>query len=151
LTKEHHRLLVLWAADCAERLLPEYERQHHRDSRLRQAIVTGRAWARGEVLTGAAMKAAVACHAAAREATDSTANAIARAVGHAVATAHFADHCLGVAIYALKAFDDDAAQAELRWQISHLPEPVCDLVCSAIARKLPQVAFLFQPQTSLHL
>ncbi len=136
LSLEHHRLLALWAADCAERLVPWFEKHHPDDDRLRQAIATGRAWACGEVRTGAAMRAALACHAAAREATDATAIAVARATGHAVATAHAADHCLGVAVYTLKAFPPDLADAECRWQTSHLPTPVRDLVVSALANKL---------------
>ncbi len=138
LSKAHHPRLAAWAADCAERLLPWFEKHHPHDFRLRQAIATARAWALGEVQTGAAMKAALACHAAAREATNPAAVAIARATGHAVATAHAADHCLGVMIYTLKAFDTEAAHAECQWQLKHLPPPLRELVLSGLARKLPK-------------
>lgn len=60
-----------------------------------------RAWARGEVKTGVARRAAVAAHVPAREATDEA--AVARAAGHAVETARAADHSLGPVIYGAKA------------------------------------------------
>src|SRR5688500_4191886 len=86
-----HRLLAAWAAGCAEHLLPLFE-AHSSDERPRRAVETGRAWSRGEVPVGAAQKAAVGAHAAARAVTDPAAVAAARAAGHAVATAHAADH-----------------------------------------------------------
>src|SRR5690348_4878769 len=89
----HHRLLAVWAADCAERVLPLFE-ESSPDDRPRRAVEMARAWARGEVPVGAAQKAAVAAHAAARGAARAAATAAARAAGHAVATAHMADHSL---------------------------------------------------------
>lgn len=137
LSKTHHQSLATWAADCAEHLLPWFERHHPQYTRLRQAIATGRAWARAEVKTGAAMRAALSCHAAAREASDPIAIACARAAGHAVATAHAADHCLGVVIYTLKAFDSETAHAECQWQLQRLPLPLRDHVLAGLERKLP--------------
>lgn len=52
-----HHLLAAWAADCAERVLSLFE-EHSPDDRPRRAIA--RAWARGEVPVGDAMKAALA-------------------------------------------------------------------------------------------
>ncbi|MCX6928819.1 MAG: hypothetical protein NT154_37245, partial [Verrucomicrobia bacterium] len=100
---ERHRQLALWAAACAEHVLPLFARRHPLDDRPQRAIATARAWAGREVSVGAARKAACAAHAAAREATDVAAREAARAAGHAVATAHMADHALGPAWYALRA------------------------------------------------
>ena len=131
-----HRLLAAWAADCAEHVLPLFETCSS-DDRPRRAIEIGRAWVRGEVPTGAAQKAAVAAHAAAREVTDKAAIAVARAAGHAVATAHFADHCLGLPLYALKAVGaaGQSVDAEQAWQVERLPEEVRELVISALERR----------------
>ena len=48
---------------------------------------------------------AVGAHAAAREVEIKSASAAARAAGHAVATAHMADHSLGASLYALRAVE----------------------------------------------
>ena len=136
LTLTEHRLLAAWAADCAEHLLPLFER-HCSDSRPRLAIEVGRAWVRGELKTGVAQRATVAAHAAAREATDMAAVAVARAAGHAVATAHFADHSLGPVIYGAKAVEaaGGSANDEHAWQLTRLPDEVRALVISALERR----------------
>ena len=79
---EHHRLLAGWAADCAEDVLPLFERACPDDARPRLAIKAARAWSRGEIAVGAAREAAFAAHAAARGTTDAAARAAARAAGH---------------------------------------------------------------------
>ncbi len=130
-----HRLLAAWAADCAQRVLPLFERARPDDGRPRRAIAQARAWARGEISVAAARAAASAAHAAARDA-DGPARDAARAAGHAVATAHMADHELGAAAYALKAIRASAADAdreeavrrERRWQRRRLPHEIRDLV-----------------------
>ena len=81
----------------------------------------------------ASRDAAFAAHAAARDATG-TAREAARSVGHAVATAHMADHQLGVAFYALRAVDlakpadPVAIERERQWQIDRLPDDIKTLV-----------------------
>ena len=131
-----HRLLAGWAAECAAHLLKGLPFGVE-DGRLVDAIEVGRAWARGEVPTGAAMKAAVACHAAAREVANTAAVAAARAVGHAVATAHMADHCLGVVLYGRKAIELSGGvfEVEREWQVERLPEAVRELVVSALIER----------------
>ena len=117
-----HRLLAAWAADCAERLLPLFE-ECSPDDRPRRAVQTARAWARGEASVGDCMKAAVGAHAAARSVTSKSATAAARAAGHAVATAHPADHSLGPVIYGLQATEaaGGSTDAERAWQLERPP------------------------------
>ena len=153
LSADHHRLLAQWAADCAEHVLILYETECH-DHRPRNAIEAARAWAAGNVRVGVAQKAAVAAHAAAREANNPAAIAAARSAGHAVATAHFAEHSFGAVIYALKAVlaVDRPIQEETAWQISRIPEPVRDLVISGLKQRLPKaisisIAITGKPQT----
>ena len=138
---QKHRLLASWAADCAERVLPLVD-ECRSDDRPRQAVETARAWARGEVPVGAAQKAAVAAHAAAREVTSKAAIAAARAAGHAVATAHMADHSLGGAFYALKAIEAKGAspEPERAWQLEQIPEEVRELVLSALETRFASTA-----------
>jgi hypothetical protein len=97
LTLEHHQLLIQWAHDCAEHLLPLFGAMV--DEHLPHALEVATAWGRGEASVGEAQKAAVAAHRVARETLDPAGVAVARAVGHAVATAHMADHALGAVWY----------------------------------------------------
>ena len=131
-----HRLLATWAADCAEHLLPLFEACSF-DDRPHRAVQTARAWVRGEASVGDCMKAAVNAHAAARGVIGESATAAARAAGHAVATAHAADHSLGAVIYGLKAIKaaGDSTDAELAWQLEQLPHEVRELVVSALQKR----------------
>lgn len=129
---ERHRMLVGWAAECAEHVLRLFE-QNNRDDRPKHAIQMARAWAKGDVSVGIAQRAAWAAHAAAREAEGMHATEAARAAGHAAAAAHMADHSLGGAIYALRAVEKigGSIESERDWQIKRLPKEVRDLVLSA--------------------
>lgn len=130
LDAQDHRALALWAADCAEHVLPHFEERHGEDDRPRNAIEAGRAWARGELTVGQARAAAFAAHAAARTTDHEAARAAARAAGHAAATAHVADHARHAVAYAVAAAAAavssteaaPAAAAERDWQGRRLPE-----------------------------
>ena len=102
-SKKDHRSLALSAADCAERVLPFFEKECLGDGRPRKAIEAARAWARGEIKISEARAAAFAAHAAARDTNHSAARAAARAAGHAAATAHVAGHAQHAANYAAAA------------------------------------------------
>ncbi len=137
LTESDHRLLVKWAAICAQRALPLFEAEVPDDSRPAEAIAVALDWSRGEATVGQARTASVAAHAAARE-TNGAARFAARACGHAVATAHMADHELGAAYYsllALQAKGPNRVRAELDWQLENLPNAVHDLVRSDMVRR----------------
>lgn len=130
LDKGDQRSLALWAADCAEHVLPHFEKKYPGDDRPRKAIEAARAWTRGEIRVGEARAAAVAAHAAARDADEGAARAAARATGHAAGTAHMAAHARHAAAYAVTAATNAAvstaaaaATAEEReWQFRRLPE-----------------------------
>jgi len=124
LDEQDHKALALWAADCAERVLPYFEDKYPKDDRPRKAIEAGRAWARA---------AAFAAHAAARAATDASARSAARAAGHAAATAHVAAHARHAAAYAVTAAVDAGVTAatERDWQYRRLPEHLRPVVFPA--------------------
>ncbi|MDF2093602.1 hypothetical protein P0Y31_14710 [Knoellia sp. 3-2P3] len=119
--------LARWAADCAEHVLPVFERACPGDDRPRRAVRAARAWAAGEIRTGEAAAAALAAHAAARRAEGPAARAAARAAGHAAATAHATRHASHAATYAATAAslagvaDPAASAAERRWQHARVP------------------------------
>lgn len=133
LTDEDHRLLALWAADCAEHVLPLFEAERPEDLRPREAIAAARAWAAGEMpmmraraAGGHAMGAARPLRGAARFA--------AYAAGQAACVGHVAEHDLGAAAYAVRAVrsahgeDPGAGRAERDWQRARLPEAIRALV-----------------------
>ncbi len=139
LDKQYHIFLARWAADCAEGVLYLFTRSSS-DDRPARALEIARAWANGEIKTGAAMKASLAAHAAARETTNKSAIAAARAAGQAVATAHFADHSMGALLYALKALEaagyesDSVLQSQLMKLPAHLVEPVTSGVIARLTK-----------------
>ena len=131
-----HRLLALWAADCAEHVLPLFEQARPMDDRPQRAIDLGRAWARGEIPWAEARTAAGHANAAARDLRGAARHA-AYAAGQAAAVGHVAAHELGAAAYAIRAAraaapqEETAAEAgrlECRWQRSRLPDAIRDLV-----------------------
>ncbi len=135
LEDQDHQRLAIWAADCAEHVLPHFEQARPLDKRPRLAIDLGRAWARGEVTWAEARTAAGHANAAARDLRGAARHA-AYAAGQAAAVGHVAAHELGAAAYAIRAVraaarDDEAevaGRAECRWQRDRLPDEIRDLV-----------------------
>ncbi len=130
-----HRLLAVWAADCAQHVLHFFEQAQPDDDRPRRAIEQAHAWVRGEIpmmqaraAGGHAMGAARALRGAARE--------TAYAAGQAAAVAHVAAHELGAAAYAIRAARaaaadgerDEAGRLECQWQRAQLPMEIRELV-----------------------
>lgn len=130
-----HHLLALWAADCAEHVLPFFEEVRPDDERPRRAIELARAWTRGEVSMTEARNSAGHANAAARD-LKGAARYAAYAAGQAAAVAHVAAHELGAAAYAIKAAQAAAPQGEgeaaghreCQWQRQQLPEAIRGLV-----------------------
>ena len=135
LKKEQHYQLMIWACACAQHVL--YLFGEKKDDRLKNALDVAKEWKQGNGSVGDARKASVGAHAVARDSSNLTAIAVARSVGHAVATAHMADHSLGAAWYALKAVKNagKSIDAERNWQNEQLPSEIKDLVLAARKRR----------------
>jgi len=135
LQDDHHRLLAMWAADCAEHVLRQFEQARPKDDRPRRAIDLGRAWARGEIPWREARTAAGHANASARDLRGAARHA-AYAAGQAAAVGHVAAHELGAAAYAIRATwaaatEDhrvEAGRLECRWQRAQLPDEIRELV-----------------------
>lgn len=133
LTDEHHQLLALWAAECAEHVLPLFAAVAPDDPRPAEAVAAARAWARGEMPMMAARALGGHAMGAARPLTGA-ARFAAYAAGQAACVGHVAEHDLGAAAYAIKAVaaarpdDSDAGRIEREWQRERLPDPVRALV-----------------------
>lgn len=130
-----HRLLAVWAADCAQHVLHLFEQVQPDDDRPRKAIEMTHAWVRGEIpmmqaraAGGHAMGAARVIKGPAREA--------AFAAGQAAVVTHVAAHELGAAAYAIRAVRaaalaqarDAAGRRECAWQRAQLPNAIRELV-----------------------
>jgi hypothetical protein len=130
--KTEHKTLARWAIDCAERVMPYFEKAHPDDPRPRKALETLQTWIdTGEFKMAVIRKASLDSHAAARDVgADNAARSAARAAGQAVATAHVYTHSPGAAIYAQQAIHrassdseaDAAVEKEREWQYQRLLE-----------------------------
>ncbi|MCX6773648.1 MAG: hypothetical protein NTY68_01465 [Candidatus Micrarchaeota archaeon] len=125
--KTDHRALGIWAADCAERVLPYFEKRYLKDNRPRKAIEALRKWIKDGIFSMKEIRgASLSAHAAAREVKDDdSARSAARSAGQAVATAHVPAHSIGAAVYAVTAVRDatgsiDETIKERDWQYQHL-------------------------------
>jgi hypothetical protein len=138
LTKDNHQKLIRWSRECSEHVLSLINEDI--DKRLIYALHIAREWENENVKPGEAMKASSGAHAVARESSSPAVIAVARSVGHAVATAHMADHSPGGALYALKAvrFAGKSIEEELDWQtkqLQQLPSDIVELVLATMMKK----------------
>jgi hypothetical protein len=115
LSRLDQRTSAIWALDCASHVLPYFSKKYPRDNRPQEATRAGRAWVRGQMKVSEVRKAALAAHAAARDAKDGAAIAAARSAGQAASTAHVAGHAIHAAAYAIKAAGRKADK-EQAWQ-----------------------------------
>lgn len=152
LQDDDHRLLGIWAADCAEHVLPLFTAERPDDGRPRRAIGLARAWARGEIPWSEARTAAGHANAAARDLRGAARHA-AYAAGQAAAVGHVAAHELGAAAYAIRAAmatapddeRDDARRRERDWQRAQLPGAIRDLVLDDQRLRNELCWFVFDP------
>ncbi len=124
LDSQDHKALAIWAADCAEHVLPYFEKEYPKDDRPQKAIEACRTWARTGVFKMADVRnAALAAHAAAREVEeDNAARFAARAAGQALGTAHVPGHAIHAAEYAVKSAEAAGITNEREWQYRKLPK-----------------------------
>ena len=124
--EKEHKLLAIWAADCAEHVLLHFEKNNPGDHRPRKAIQAARRWVRGELKMREARKFAFAAHDASHDVNNPQAKAAARAAGHAAATAHVPGHAKYAASYAIKASMNTTIERD--WQLRCLPEHLKSMI-----------------------
>jgi Imm-5 like putative immunity protein len=142
-----HRTLGLWAAECAERLLPYFETKYGEDTRPRDAIKTLREWVKtGEFHMSAIRAAALPAHVAAKtvDKSDKAANFAAHAAGQAVGTAHVPTHSIGVVLYSIQLVASlhptevkRSVAQEREWQDQHLPQNLQNWVNAWVEKTIP--------------
>lgn len=138
LSDEDHHLLAIWAAQCAQHVLPYFEEIRPDDERPRRAIESTHAWVNGKITMKQARFAAGASQDAAREVKEvsEAAKLAALSAGQAAVVAHVAAHELGAAAYAIRAVMAASPEGkkeifrrqECHWQRDRLPERIRDLV-----------------------
>ncbi|KJL48179.1 hypothetical protein RS84_01810 [Microbacterium hydrocarbonoxydans] len=130
LSEDDRRLVALWAADCAERVLALFEAEAPDDDRARDGIRRARAFGRGELDTAGEIGRRFEAGRAAQSATTPAAVAAARSAGQASGVAHMGAHALGAAAYAAKAASlaaadhDTARRTEVLWQLQQMTHEV---------------------------
>lgn len=126
LSETDRRLVALWAADCAERVLPLFVAEAPGDDRARDGVDRARAFGRGELDTAEEIRQRFVAGRAAQSVKAPAAVAAARSAGQASGVAHMGAHALGAAAYAAKAAalvatDEEAGRRdEVRWQLDHM-------------------------------
>jgi len=135
LTKEEHKLLILWSCKCVEHVLPLYGEKIPNE--ITNALQTAKLWAKEQASVGNARNCAFALLKLARTLKDDTQIYIVRAAQHCVSTAHMADHSSGAAEYALKALlsAGKPIDQERKYQDKILPKDIKELVLTSRANK----------------
>lgn len=120
------RLVALWAADSAERVLPLFEAEAPDDGRARDGIERTRGYGRGEIDAAGQVRRRFDAGRAAQSVKSSAAVAAARAAGQASGVARMGAHALGAPVFAARAASLNAAghgsarHDEVRWQLEHM-------------------------------
>ena len=125
--KPDQKVLALWAAECAEHVLPYFEAKYPEDHRPRKAILVLRDWIRTGVFSMKVVReAALGAHAAAKGMKEQDVVFAAHAAGQAVGSAHFTTHALVSSVYGIRAVIahsgnvDDGLVKERDWQLKCL-------------------------------
>jgi len=135
LKKEQQKQLVKWAIDCVNHLLPLLD--NNVNEKIINAINTGNNWIIENAKTEDAIKSAREILKYVNTLDNELEIAITRAAGHAVATAHMADHSMGPVYYGTKAIKiiGGSIEKEVKWQIKNIPNGLEELVLEGLRNK----------------
>jgi hypothetical protein len=127
--------LMKWALECVNHLLPLLNGSIN--DKITNAITAGNNWITGKATTGDAIKSAREILKYVRTLDNELEIAITRAAGHAVATAHMADHSMGPVKYSLVAIKivGGSIEKEVKWQIENIPNELKGLVLEGLINK----------------
>jgi len=132
---EQQRLLMKWSMNCVNHLLPLLN--NNINEYIIKAMDIGNNWIIGKVKTGSAIKISREILKYVKTLDNELEILITRAAGHAVATAHMADHSMGPVYYGLKAIkiSGGSIDNELKWQIEEIPEELEELIINGLKNK----------------
>jgi hypothetical protein len=128
LNKERQKQLMKWAINCVNHLLPLLN--SNINEKIMDAINIGNNWIIEKAKTIDAINKSREIINYVKTLNNEPEIAITRAAGHAVATAHMADHSMGAVYYGLKAIKitGGSIESEINWQIKHIPNEIKELV-----------------------
>ncbi len=118
---QNHRVMVMWALDCAQLTLQQFEARYPDEPRPRTCLELSEAWARGQIKMPAAKRAILDAHAVAKTINHQEYGALCHAIGHAGATVHTETHALGLPFYELTAL-------VLKYGKDDFPQPVSEKI-----------------------
>ncbi|WP_156759762.1 putative immunity protein [Microbacterium karelineae] len=130
LSETERRVVALWAAECAERVLHLFEVEAPDDDRPRDAIARTRAFSAGDLDAAGEIRRRFVAGRAAHAVSSPGAVAAARAAAQAAGVAHMGAHALGAAAYAAKAMshaaptDPRSVDDEIDWQLGAMTADV---------------------------
>ena len=132
---EQQKQLMKWAIDCVNHLLPLLN--NNINEKIINAINIGNNWITGKAKTGDAINVSREIIKYVKTLNNELEIAITRAAGHAVATAHMADHSMGTIYYGLKAIkiNGGSIDSELNWEIEQIPSEIKELVINGLKNK----------------
>lgn len=114
LTEEDHKSLMKWALlviENANKVL-NYKNPEELDIAYK--------WVEGKAKVIDCMKASREIHKRAKDEKDEVFKTYLRAIGHTIATAHMADHCMGASLYTQKCFKMQSLDIEKERDIHYL-------------------------------
>lgn len=131
LDKNTHILLSKWASLCAEHVLNLLG--ENIDKGLIKLLNKTEEWREGKISIIEARKFAKDAFYIAKKSTYPIEKFFAYAIGHALATAHMADHSIISSIYSLKALKalNGSIVEEIKWQEENLTIEIKELIISA--------------------
>ena len=132
---EQQKLLMKWSMVCLDHLLPLLN--NNINEKINNAINIGSNWIIGKASTGDAIKISREIITYVKTLDNEMEIVLTRAAGHAVATAHMADHSMGTVYYGLKAIKiiGGSIDSELKWQIEQIPDEIKELVIVGLKNK----------------
>jgi hypothetical protein len=132
---EQQKQLMKWAIDCVNHLLLLLN--NNINEKIINAINIGNNWIIGKAKTGDAINCSREIIKYVKTLNNKIEIAITRAAGHAVATAHMADHSMGPVFYGKKAIKISGGnmETEISWQIEHIPKDIKELVLLGLKNK----------------
>jgi hypothetical protein len=135
LKKEQQKQLMKWAIDCVNHILPLLDTNIN--EKIANAINIGNNWIIGKAKTGDAIESSREILKYIKALDNDLEIAITRAAGHAVATAHMADHSMGTVKYCLDAIEiiGGSIEEEVKWQIRNIPNELKELVLEGLINK----------------